>query len=190
MQLAFQARLICGLLSAWLLVGAAFANGTDDVLVDQQGRQVPASSLKGQFLLVYFGFTSCPDICPTALTTVSRTLKLLGPQGAQLLPLFVTVDPQHDTVEVMRAYVAHFHPRLVGLTGTQAAVSAAQRAFNVTAHRPSPQAPIDHTLFLYLAGPDGRVLQTFHASQSAEDIAGEIRAQMSPSGANEAREKS
>jgi protein SCO1/2 len=142
---------------------------------DQNGRPVAASSLSGHYLLVYFGYTSCPDICPTALLTMSRTLQLLGENSHGLLPLFVTVDPQHDTVDVMRNYVAHFDKRIVGLTGSASAVAAAQQAFQVTSHRASTGATIDHSLFLYFAGPDGKVLKTFHASQTAEEIAGEIR---------------
>jgi protein SCO1/2 len=109
---------------------------------------------------------------------MTRTLKLLGPQARDLLPMFVTVDPAHDTVEVMRAYVSHFDPRIAGLTGSESAVSAAQRAFNVSATRKSSDVPVDHSLFIYFAGPDGKVLKTFHASQSADEIASEVRTYM------------
>lgn len=172
-----------GLLAAWLTVSTAVADrNSAGVLVDQFGRETPASSLKGHFLLVYFGFTSCPDVCPTALATMSRTLDILGQDGRDLLPLFVTVDPQRDTVAVVRSYVEHFHPRLIGLTGNPTAVAAAQRAFAVTSKRGSPDAerkyPVDHSLFIYLAGPDGKVLKTFHAGQSAAAVADEVRAVM------------
>jgi len=165
-----------------LLAAPAFAADGDDVLVDQNGKPVPASRLSGHYLLVYFGYTSCPDICPTALLTMSRTLASLGAKANGLLPLFVTVDPEHDTVDVMRNYVAHFDKRIVGLTGSASAVAAAQRAFQVTAHRSSGSATMDHSLFLYFAGPDGKVLHTFHASQTAEELAKEMRTQLPEKG--------
>jgi protein SCO1/2 len=140
---------------------------------------MPASRLDGHYLLVYFGYTSCPDVCPTALATLSRTLDLLGPQGQGVLPLFVTVDPARDTVAVMRSYVGHFDRRLIGLTGSPGAVAAARRAFDVVARQGRPDAngnyALDHSLLIYFAGPDGNVLRTFHASQSAASIAGDMR---------------
>jgi protein SCO1/2 len=162
-----------------LLAAPVFgANAPDDVLVDQNGRPVPASSLSGHYLLVYFGYTSCPDICPTALLTMSRTLELLGTGAQDLRALFVTVDPEHDSVDVMRKYVAHFDKRILGLTGSASAVAAAERAFRATAHRSSASAAMDHSPFLYFAGPDGKVLQTFHATQSAEEIASQMRTRL------------
>src|SRR5207244_687868 len=95
-------------LTVWLAFApvAPAENRADTVLVDQRGHEMPASSLKGHFLLVYFGYTSCPDVCPTALATMSRVLDLLHEDGRNLMALFVTVDPQRDTVEVMRTYIA------------------------------------------------------------------------------------
>jgi protein SCO1/2 len=158
---------------------ASGADRTDGVLIDQYGEQMPASKLRGHYLLVYFGYTSCPDICPTALATMSRTLDLLGPQRDLVLPLFVTVDPVRDTVAVMRSYVAHFDRRVIGLTGSAGAIEAARKAFDVAANRGLPDSNgnyvLDHSLFIYFAGPDGKVLQTFHASQSAASIAGDAR---------------
>lgn len=175
-----------GLLAAFLFAAGlqpSFTGaGEADVLVDQTGEPMPASRLSGHHLLVYFGYTSCPDICPTALLTMSRTLGLLGARANGLLPLFVTVDPQHDSVEVMRKYVAHFDKRIVGLTGSANAVAAAQRAFQVTAQRSTTNTAMDHSLFLYFAGPDGKVLHTFHASQSAEEIAEQMRTQLPRNG--------
>jgi protein SCO1/2 len=175
---------LAGLLAAALLAaGAAFdalaGSDTPGNLLDQYGREVPASRLDGHYLLVYFGYTSCPDICPTTLATLSRTLDLLGAQGRGILPLFVTVDPERDSVAVMRSYVGHFDRRLIGLTGSPAAVAAARKAFDVTARQGRPDEhgnyAFDHSLFIYFAGPDGKVLRTFHASQSAASIAGDVR---------------
>jgi protein SCO1/2 len=158
-----------------------FATGENQpkgVLIDQYGRPMPASKLSGHYLLVYFGYTSCPDICPTALTTISSTLDLIGLQRENVLPLFVTVDPARDTVAVMRSYVAHFNRRLIGLTGSPGAIAAARMAFDVSARQGRPDETgnyaFDHSLFIYFAGPDGKVLQTFHANQSAASIASEM----------------
>jgi protein SCO1/2 len=157
-----------------------FADGkVKGILIDQFGHEMPASKLNGHYLLVYFGYTSCPDVCPTALTTMARTLDLLGPQTQGLLPLFVTVDPARDTVAVMRSYVGHFDRRLIGLTGSPGAVAAARQAFDVTARQGRPDDngnyAFDHSLFVYFAGPDGKVLRTFHASQTAASIASDLR---------------
>jgi protein SCO1/2 len=117
---------------------SGWRNEARGVLIDQYGHPMPASKLSGHYLLVYFGYTSCPDICRAALATISRTLDLIGPQSENVLPLFVTVDPARDTVAVMRGYVAHFNRRLIGLTGSPGAIAAARKAFDVTAkQRPS-----------------------------------------------------
>jgi len=158
-----------------------FATGENEargVLIDQYGHPMPASKLSGHYLLVYFGYTSCPDICPTALATISRTLDLIGPQSENVLPLFVTVDPARDTVAVMRGYVAHFNRRLIGLTGSPGAIAAARKAFDVTAKRRHPDEngsyAFDHSLFIYFAGPDGKVLHVLKGYWSAETLLEEL----------------
>lgn len=168
------------LLGAWLGVTAVHADdGARGVLIDQFGHEMPASKLSGHYLLVYFGYTSCPDVCPTALATIARTLDLVGPQRTNLLPLFVTVDPARDTVAVMRSFAAHFDRRLIALTGSPEAIAAARRAFDVSATQTRPDVSgnyaLDHSLFIYFAGPDGKVLRTFHASQSAASLASDLR---------------
>jgi protein SCO1 len=172
------ACLLCALRAG--AVPDAFAGSeSKQNLVDHHGQEMTASRLNGHYLLVYFGYTSCPDICPTTLATLSRTLALLGSQGQDVLPLFVTVDPLRDSVAVIRSYVGHFDRRLIGLTGSPQAVAAARDAFDVTARQGGRDEhgnySFDHSLFIYFAGPDGKVLRTFHASQSAESIAGEMR---------------
>jgi protein SCO1/2 len=184
-DLTMNTRFLCalGIVALWAAgQSASIASGADrtgGVLINQYGEQMPASKLRGQYLLVYFGYTSCPDICPTALATMSRALDLLGPQRERVLPLFVTVDPGRDTVEVIRSYVAHFDRRLVGLTGSTEAIAAAREAFDVAAQSgprdPNGNYVVDHSLFIYFAGPDGKVLQTFHSGQSAASIAGDAR---------------
>ena len=161
-------------------------NAPKGVLIDQYGQPMPAAKLSGHYLLVYFGYTSCPDICPAALTTISRTLDLVGPQRESVLPIFVTVDPARDTVPVMRSYVAHFSRRMIGLTGSPGAIAAARQAFDVTAKQGRPDDngnyAFEHSLFIYFAGPDGKVLRTFHASQTAASIASDLRKLMPAAG--------
>jgi protein SCO1/2 len=105
-------------------------------LTDQTGRRVTAEDFRGRFMLVYFGYTFCPDICPLGLQTVAQALDELPPEVQdQVAPVFITVDPARDTVEVVRDYVALFHPRLIGLTGSEAEIADALRAWRVYARK-------------------------------------------------------
>jgi protein SCO1/2 len=180
-------------LLASLFVGAAAAAaappqpvaGTSDLLIDQLGRPLPPSQLAGHVLLVYFGYTSCPDLCPAALTTMTAVMDRLGPAGVDVLPLFITVDPARDSVAVLHRYVSHFHPRLIALTGSPAAIADAARSFNVQFRAQPADAhggyAVDHSVLLYLADRTGRVVQTFHPQQSAAEIAAGIRARLAAS---------
>ena len=102
-------------------------------LVDHEGRPVTQDTFKGRFMLVYFGYTFCPDVCPTALTEMGGALDILGEDGAPVTPVFITVDPERDRPEPLKEYLAFFHPRLVGLTGTPEQVAAAAKAYKVFA---------------------------------------------------------
>ena len=106
-------------------VGGAFT------LLDHTGRTVSDTDFGDDFLLIYFGYTTCPDVCPTALLVMTQALDELGPQGERVRPLFITIDPERDTQAVMADYVAHFHPRLVGLTGSPEQVAVAAKAYLV-----------------------------------------------------------
>lgn len=174
-------RMLLPALLAYLSASAAWA-ATPDLLIDQFGRPAPPGRLQGHVLLVYFGYTHCPDLCPAALTTMTSVMNLLGPEGADVLPIFVTVDPARDTVALLRRYATHFHPRLVALTGTAAAIADAARSFNVQ-FQAQPAAAhgyyaVDHSVLLYLADRHGRVLQSFHPRQSAQEIAAAVRARL------------
>ena len=98
-------------------------------LTDHSGRAVTEADFAGRWQLVFFGFTHCPDICPTTLAYMASVLDLLGPEAERVAPLFITIDPARDTVPVMADYVSAFHPRLVGLTGSEAQVAEATRSF-------------------------------------------------------------
>lgn len=148
-------------------------------LVDHTGRAVTEADFAGRFLLVYFGFTYCPDVCPTELGTIAAALDALEEQGARVTPVLITVDPERDTPEALADYVSRFHPRMVGLTGTAqqiAAVARAYRVFYAKVNRPEmTQYLVDHSSFIYLVGPDARVRALFRPEMAPEAIAQAVR---------------
>src|SRR5215475_2321529 len=146
------------------LVGGPFA------LTDQDGKRVTDKDFRGRYTLVFFGFTMCPDVCPSALQVMAAALEKLGAKGQQLTPVFMTVDPERDTPAQLADYVKSFHPRLVGLTGTPAEIEAVTKAYRVYVKKvPDPKSSagysFDHSAIIYLMGPDGDYLAHFtHAS--------------------------
>ncbi|MCH7550831.1 MAG: SCO family protein [Proteobacteria bacterium] len=159
----------------------AAAIGGPFTLVDHQGRPVTEDYFKGRLMLVYFGYTFCPDVCPTALTDMGDALGILGAAADKVTPVFITVDPDRDTPEHMKEYLKFFHPRMIGLTGTPEQTAAALKAYKVF----SAKAPVeggdagdylmDHTSIIYLMGPDGAYKTHFSHGAGAEDMAKGIR---------------
>lgn len=148
-------------------------------LVDQTGRRVTNEDFKGRFMLVYFGYTFCPDVCPLGLQTIAQALDALpSDQQERIVPLFVTVDPERDTVEVMRGYVGSFHPRLVGLTGSEDEIRSTLSAYRVYAQEAAEPEDgsylVDHSTFTYLMGPDGRYVTHFGHATTAEEMAARL----------------
>ena len=149
-------------------------------LVDQNGREVTEANFQVRLMLVYFGYTFCPDMCPLGLTTIASALDALPPEERdQVVPIFITVDPERDTVPVMKEYVGQFAPDLVGLTGTQAQIDAAVRAYRVYAARSSVEGAdgrylVDHSTFTYLMDRDGRYLAHFGHATPPEEMAKRI----------------
>jgi protein SCO1/2 len=141
-------------------------------LVDAQNRVVTDRDFRGRYLLVYFGYTGCPDVCPTTLASVAQALLMLGRKAASVQPVFITVDPVHDTPAVMGRYVATVSPRLIGLTGTQAELEAAERAYHVTVDVTA--TGINHSAVLYLMAPDGHFLAPLPADGSARILATDL----------------
>ncbi len=154
-------------------IGGPFA------LVDQHGQPRSDRDFRGRYMLIYFGYTYCPDFCPTSLTTMTAALDLLAQSDAALarrvVPLLITVDPERDTVEALAAYATHFHESLVALTGTAAQVAAAAEAYRVYyAKVEDPGAAdylVDHSTFIFLMDPDGRYLTHFPPGVAPEAIA-------------------
>jgi protein SCO1/2 len=126
-------------------------------LVGGDGQTVTDRSFPGKWLLVFFGYTHCPDVCPTTLSDLAQALDQLGPEADRLQPLFVTVDPERDTPQVMHDYVASFGNRIVGLTGSAAQIAAAAKAYRVyyAKHPEGSDYSMDHSAILYVMRPDG-----------------------------------
>jgi cytochrome oxidase Cu insertion factor (SCO1/SenC/PrrC family) len=154
-------------------------------LVDPSGKTVTDADFRGRWMLVYFGYTFCPDVCPTELQAMAASLDKLGSQATKLVPIFITVDPDRDTPSVMGDYVKLFDDRLVGLSGSPAQVAAALRAYRVYAVKSESKTTtsylMDHSSFLYLMGPDGKLRTLFKPGTSSDEIAASIRAKMSES---------
>lgn len=148
-------------------------------LVNQNGERVTQESYAGKYLLMFFGFTYCPDICPTELTKVTRVMELLPPDvAAQVQPLFVSVDPERDTPELLKQYLTMFDPRIAGLTGTTEEIAAVTRAYRIYAAKVPWQGSadylVDHSAMLYLMRPDGSFATFFRTTDSADVIAAKV----------------
>jgi len=155
---------------AALTVGGPFS------LIDGDGRPVTDQTWHGKYMLVYFGYTYCPDVCPTTLTNLSDALDKLGAKADRLQPLFITVDPKRDTPPVVKQYAAAFGPRIIGLTGSAEQIAAAAKAYRVyyAEHRTGPgpdDYSMDHSSVLYLMGPDGRFIAPMRADQTGPEMA-------------------
>jgi cytochrome oxidase Cu insertion factor (SCO1/SenC/PrrC family) len=162
--------------------------GTPDLggpftLVNGAGETVTDADFRGRYMLVYFGYTFCPDVCPTTLQIMGQALDKLGEAGKDVVPVFISVDPARDTPEVVGDYVRHFHERMVGLTGSEAQVAAAAKAYKVyyakaeeTTAGGGDDYLVDHSSIVFLMGPDGGYLAHFTHSDTAEEMAAGIRA--------------
>ena len=152
------------------------APGTPWVLSGTGGQRVSDADFRGRYVLLYFGYTRCPDVCPTTLAAVSEAMHELGARARRVQPLFVTIDPGHDTPADIRAYVGRFGGGLIGLTGTERQIGAMERDYWVhVARHPGPPARIDHSAVLYLIGPDGGLLAPIAADADAGAIARILR---------------
>lgn len=159
--------------------GTALIGGPFE-LTDQNGKRVTDQSFRGKYTLVFFGFTFCPDVCPGTLQVVTAALDRLGQAGNDIVPVFITVDPARDTPEVMRDYAKSFHPRLVALTGSEADIEKAARAYRVYYAKAKGTENekdylMDHSAFLYLMDKDGKFVKHFTAGTNPEELANGLR---------------
>lgn len=136
-------------------------------LTDHTGKRVTEKDFQGKLSLVYFGYSFCPDVCPTELQVIGNAMDLLGDQGKKLTPIFITIDPQRDTPEALSTYVTHFHPKMVGLTGTAEEIKKVAKAYKVyygRAKTPKGEEEdpdnylMDHSNIIYVMGKDGKYL--------------------------------
>ena len=150
-------------------------------LVDHTGQMVTEKTYKGRMLLVYFGYTECADVCPYDLAAVSGALDQLSEAlAAKMQPIFVTIDPDIDTPELLGRYRKLFHPSLAALTGTKAQVTAAARAFGASTEKepPTPFSPHDHAANLFLVNPTGDFLRVIRTPTTSDEVATILRLYM------------
>lgn len=183
---------VAGLVVAVLLLGGGvfmwFSGDTGPkvggpfTLVNGSGQTVTDQTFRGKYMLVYFGYTHCPDVCPTTLNAVTDALDKLGPLANKLQPLFITVDPNRDTPALMKEYAAAFTPRLMGLTGTPEQIAKVAKEYHVyysVTQKGPNDFEVDHSSVLYLMGPKGKFVAPLRANESGDEIADRLRKLMS-----------
>src|SRR5262245_27680523 len=173
---ADAARLMDELMSGKAPIGGPFA------LTDQNGARRNLSDFRGRLVLLYFGFTYCPDVCPTDLMAIGNAIGSLGSDGDKVQPIFVTLDPERDKPEMLRAYVASFHPRFVALTGSEDEVRRVATSYKVFFEKVRPPGVstylIDHSAFAYLLDRAGRFITLFPPGTPAKRMAVMVREQL------------
>jgi cytochrome oxidase Cu insertion factor (SCO1/SenC/PrrC family) len=159
------------------LAGAAIGGPFE--LVDHTGATRSDAEFRGRYMLVYFGFTFCPDACPTALLAMAEALDQVGPLAARIQPILISVDPDRDTPQQLASYVTAVDERLIGLTGSHAQIAAAARAYRVFYRKVTPPGMtdylVDHTSLVYLMGPDGKFTAHFSHETPPERMADALR---------------
>jgi protein SCO1/2 len=157
------------------LIGGEFS------LLNQNAQPVTENFFLGNYALIFFGFTYCPDVCPTVLQTVSVSLDLLGKVATKIKPVFITIDPERDTPSVLKSYLENFHPFITGLTGTPDQVKKVAKAYGVYYARAKEGKEskdnyfMDHSGGIYLMGPDGKFIKRFSHSVTPEEIVDKIK---------------
>ena len=150
-------------------------------LADSDGQPRSDRSFRGRYMLIFFGYTGCTDICPQTLTEMSEALGRLDPDAARIQPIFITVDPARDTPDRLRRYTGAFSPHLIGLTGTPGQLDSVERRFHVVVEpQTAGRAEVDHTAVLYLLGPDGDFLAPIPADASRVAMQAALRRYVSP----------
>jgi protein SCO1/2 len=160
------------------IIPTASAIGGPFQLTSHDGNQISDADLKGKPHLIFFGFTHCPDVCPTALFEVSEVLRALGPDGDKARALFVTVDPERDTAPVLKDYLSNFDPRLIGVTGSIEDVGKMLSAYRVYFKKVPTEGgnyTMDHTALVYLMDKQGRFVAPFNLKRRPEEAAADLR---------------
>lgn len=146
------------------------------LLTDQTGRQRSHVDFRGKYTLIYFGYSFCPDICPTALYNITETLEALGDKAKNIQPVFITIDPERDTVSELAKYMENFHPSFIALTGSHQAIMAAKKAYHVYSARAESEGNetgdylLDHSSIIYVMDPKGQYVTSFNHSTPPETM--------------------
>jgi len=181
---AFAASLVVGLLLMFWAIGGVskvaqpVAIGGAFQLTDQNGRTVTEQSLRGKPTLIFFGYTHCPDVCPTSLFEISEVLRAMGKDADRVNAYFISVDPERDTPSTMKDYLSSFDPHLEGLSGDPAATTTVLTAYRVYAKKvpmKDGDYTMDHTALIYLMDRDGRFVAPFNLKRSPEEAAAELK---------------
>jgi protein SCO1/2 len=181
---AFAASLAIGLLVVLWLAGGLrgvtppAAIGGPFQLTDQTGQTVTEKNLQGRPTLIFFGFTHCPDVCPTSLFEMSEVLRAMGKDADRVNAYFVSVDPERDTPEVIKTYLQSFDPHLKGLTGSEAQVAKVMSAYRVYAKKiplKDGDYTMDHTALIYLMDKKGQFVAPFNLKRTPEDAAADLK---------------
>ena len=147
-------------------------------LTDQDGKSRTDADFRGKYMLIFFGYTYCPDVCPTTLAVETAALDKLGEDANKIAPIFVSVDPKRDTPEKLKSYLAAFSPRFIGLTGSDGEVAAAAKAYKVY-YKINPAADgnytVDHSGIIYLMGPDGKFVTHYELDTSPDAMAADLK---------------
>lgn len=155
-----------------IIVGGPYA------LTDQDGKPRSTGSFHGKYQLIYFGYSLCPDVCPTTLALMAATLDRMGADKNRIVPIFITIDPKRDTPEVLKKYLSAFGPRFVGLTGAPKKIAQVEKEFHVYAKKrplPGGNYSLDHSSVIYLLGPDGKLVDYFDDVVSPEQLAKDLK---------------
>lgn len=148
-------------------------------LMNSKGMQLNSEALKGKYALIYFGYSFCPDICPTALEGMTEALKLLGQEAQKVQPVFITVDPKRDTVSHLERYMENFHPSFIALTGSEVEIEKTLKAYRVYAvpvyQKGATEYMMDHSSIIYLMGPEGQFIMHFDHQTPGHEMAFKIR---------------
>jgi protein SCO1/2 len=147
-------------------------------LIDHTGKTVSDADFRGRYMLIYFGYSFCPDVCPTTLAVMAAALDKMGVDQNRIVPVFITIDPERDSPVVLKKYLAAFGPRFVGLTGAPQQIAQVEKEFRVYAKK-QPMAGgnygMDHSSVMYLMGPDGRLVGFYDEAIQPEDLAKDLK---------------
>lgn len=147
-------------------------------LIDQNGKPRTDADFRGRYMLIYFGYTNCPDVCPVSLGVIADAVERLGPQAARIAPIFITVDPERDTPSILQQYLAVFSPKLIGLTGTPKEIRQVAREYRVYVAKHPTQGgnySVDHSNIIYLMGPNGKFVANYDETLGPDGLAAALK---------------